>query len=247
MEAESRERGMLEGMAARIMGPTSRRSFLRRGGAALAVAGTLSACDDIFGGDDDDDDDAVTLDFSTDFGILNYAYALEQLEAAFYTAVVANAGFNAAFSDRERRVLTDLRDHEIAHREFFRTAIPALGGQAIPALTADFSAVDLGNRTSVLATARTFEDLGVAAYNGAGPLFSNSATGRTLLTVAGKIVSVEARHAAAIRDLISPKAGGANGFAPNAVDEGMTPQEVLAQADPFLVERVRVRNVSTIG
>ena len=33
---------------------------------------------------------AVTIDLGTDLGILNYAYALEQLEAAFYIQVVNN-------------------------------------------------------------------------------------------------------------------------------------------------------------
>jgi hypothetical protein len=42
-----------------------------------------------------------------------------------------------------------------------------------------------------------FEDLGVAAYNGAGKYLTSA----DYLTVAGKIVSVEARHAAAIRDM----------------------------------------------
>lgn len=239
-----------EGLLARAGAATSRRSFLRAGGVAALSVSALAACDDIFGSDDDDDGGNtadVVLDFSTDFGILNYAYALEQLEAAFYTQVVANASFASAFSARERQVLTDLRDHEIAHREFFKTAIPALGGQAIGALTPNFSAINFASRNSVLATARTFEDLGVAAYNGAGPLFSNTATGRVLLTIGGKIVSVEARHAAAIRDLISPKTNGANGFAPAAFDPALTPSQVLEAASPFIQQSVTVRNVPTVS
>lgn len=51
--------------------------------------------------------------------------------------------------------------------------------------------VNFNNRTSVLQTAMSFEDLGVTAYNGAGPLL----TSRNFLRVAGRIASVEARHA----------------------------------------------------
>lgn len=239
--------------------PTGRRGFLKWTGAAAAVAMVGTACDDF--GDPKPIDlptgpgtpggpttpASLTLDFANDFGVLNYAYALEQLEAAFYIAVAGSSTFNATFTAQERTILTDLRDHEIAHRDFLRAAIPALGGTLIPNLTPAFGTVTLSNKAQVLATAMTFEDLGVAAYNGAGGLFSNTATGRTLLTIAGKIVSVEARHASAIRDLIAPKTKGANSFAPNTFDAAMTPQQVLAAADPFIVENVTAINVRTIS
>ena len=67
----------------------------------------------------------------------------------------------------------------------------------------------------------------MGAYNGAGRFITDP----TYLTLAGKIVSVEARHAAAIRDLIAPKNGS---FAPNDRDPAYTPQQVLALADPFI-------------
>ena len=90
---------------------------------------------------------------SGDFGVLNYAYALEQLEAAFYVKVLASPyiGISQAESDR----LVDIRDHEVAHREFFKNA---LSSNAIPALEVDFSTIDFSNRTSVLTTAKAFED-----------------------------------------------------------------------------------------
>lgn len=250
------ELGTLE----RLQQPAGRRDFLKWSGAGVLGAVALGACSD--------DTDvrsitevitetdtvtvtpppptftAVTLNFANNFGVLNYAYALEQLEAAFYTQVVANASFNTTFAENERRILTDLRDHEIAHREFFRTAIPALGGTLIPNLTPNFDSINFASRDSVLVTARAFEDLGVAAYNGAGPLLSNDATGQTLLTVAGKIVSVEARHAAAIRDLLAPRTGA---FAPQAFDDAFTPQQVLATAAPFIRNAVTAINVPTIS
>ena len=135
-----------------------------------------------------------------DAGVLNYAYALEQLEAAFYAAVTAGpyyAGLSA--SSAERLVLNDLRDHELIHREFFKAAISAAGFTPIKDLTPDFSAINFADRTSVLNAAKAFEDLGVAAYNGVGRFITSPA----YLVLAGKIVSVEARHAALIRDLIS--------------------------------------------
>ncbi len=168
-----------------------------------------------------------------DTGILNYAYALEQLEAAFYIRVAER--FYSGISSAEQTILRDIRDHEITHRDFFAAA---LGKKAIPTLTFDFSAVDFGSRTSVLTTARTFEDLGVSAYNGAAQLVSNT----TILLVAGKIVSVEARHASTIRDLLAPKSGS---FAPSAFDPANPPSVVLAAADPFIKNKLLFQNLPT--
>src|SRR5690606_2788840 len=101
----------------------------------------------------------------------------------------------SGINDWEKTLFTDIRDHEIAHREFFKTA---LGENAIANLEFNFSSINFSSRESVLATAKAFEDLGVSAYNGAGWLIKNEA----YLVLAGKIVSVEARHAALVRDLI---------------------------------------------
>jgi rubrerythrin len=239
-------------VAAAMRDPHSRRNFLRAaglGGATLAIGGVLAACGDIAaaplapqnpGGRAIVEGNNITLDFRSDIDVLNYAYALEQLEAAFYTQVVATAGFASRFAANEQRILIDLRDHEIVHREFLRTA---LGAAAIPGLTVDFSSIDFTSRTSVLTTARTFEDLGVGAYNGAGRYLSNP----EFLTVAGKVVSVEARHAAAIRDVLDKDDGvraesEPNSFAPMNLDPALAPATVLAAADPFIVQNITVIN-----
>jgi len=208
--------------------------------AAVGVAGlALAACQQqaVTGADidrprTDHIPGVVVLDFATDVGVLNYAYALEQLEAAFYIQVVNTAGFATRFASNEQRVLNDLRDHEVVHREFFKAA---LGASAIGGLTVDFSTIDFTSRTSVLTTARTFEDLGVGAYNGAAKYISRA----DYLGAAGKIVSVEARHAAAIRDLLANRTGA---FAPSTFDADLTPTFVLSQADPFIVDSVSVIN-----
>ncbi|WP_207632960.1 ferritin-like domain-containing protein [Devosia aurantiaca] len=167
-----------------------------------------------------------------DIGVLNYAYALEQLEAAFYTQVIETPF--EGITDEETDWLTDIRDHEVEHRDFLKEA---LGEGAIPDLEVDFSAVDFTSRDSVLATAQTFEDLGVAAYNGAGKLIENG----DYLLAAGKIVSVEARHAAAIRDLVNMNSvafAGDDVVDENGLDVAKEPAEVLAAADPFITTEV---------
>src|SRR4028119_1721442 len=89
----------------------SRRKFLGYAGAATGIMAGLTACNK---DDNPNNDEGVDL-LSGDFGILNYAYALEQLEAAFYTQAVLTP--YTSISANELAFLTDIRDHEIAHRE----------------------------------------------------------------------------------------------------------------------------------
>ncbi len=184
-----------------------------------------------------------------DVGILNYAYALEQLEAAFYSQVTKTPYANMDSADKD--ILTGIRDHEIAHRDFFKAALKK---NAIPALEVDFSKIDFNSRESVLTTAQTFENLGVAAYNGAGQLLKKE----EYLLLAGKIVSVEARHAAAIGHLLNSKrqanassgtgktVGQGSGSSTNTataapsvvddkgLDQALAPSAVLAAAGPYV-------------
>jgi len=221
-----------------------RRKFLGILGGSASVVAVAAACNN----DDDDNgtpyDGAVigadgTVDLGRgDVGILNYAYALEQLEAAFYTKVVTDSA--SVFSADELSLLTDIRDHEIAHREFLKAA---LGSKGVPDLAVDFSAVTFSDRNSVLTTAKTFEDLGVSAYNGAGKLIVSA----DYLLLAGKIVSVEARHAAYIRDLISNGsfADATAVDAASGLDAINDPMTVLAAADPFITTKISAANLPT--
>jgi hypothetical protein len=210
-----------------------RRKFLSTLGLSVGAAALVASAT---GCKKDSDNGGVNLG-SGDIGILNYAYALEQLEAAFYTQVVNS--LYSGITATEQAYLTDIRDHEIAHREFFKVA---LGTNAIQGLEVDFSSINFGSRDSVLATAKAFEDLGVSAYNGAGKLLADANN----LLIAGKIVSVEARHAALIRDLIS------NGtFADSSVinaqglDVARTPAEVLSIASTYVKTKLNASNLPT--
>jgi len=165
-----------------------------------------------------------------DTGILNYAYALEQLEAAFYTQVMATP--YSGMTSEERAILTDIRDNEIAHREFFKVAI---GKKAIPALQVNFTTINFNSRESVLNTARTFEDIGTSAYNGAGQLLKDP----NLLLIAGKIVSVEARHVATIRDLLQPMSAYFSGDDVTDPATGLDPARLPAQVLPLVAPYIK--------
>ena len=91
---------------------TGRRNFLKLSGIGLAMAGLA-----LVGCNDDDmmiDNGGNGFDLGKgDVGVLNYAYALEQLEADFYSKVVNN--FYPGISSLEREILTDLYHHEVIH------------------------------------------------------------------------------------------------------------------------------------
>lgn len=219
----------------------SRKKFLKYAGLSAASAVTIG----LVGCDDDNmtgmDEDKVVSLGSGDVGILNFAYALEQLEAAYYIAVLDNA--YSGMTAEEGQILEDLRNHEVAHRDWFQAAINSVASDSIiPGLTPDFSAVDFSSRSSVLSTAQAFEDLGVSAYNGAGQLIENT----NYLVQAGKIVSVEARHAAAIRSIIgssNTSFAGDDIIDSNGLELTRTPGEVLSMAQNFIEEEIDGSNL----
>ena len=220
-------------------GSLGRRSFLQFAGASAAGMALVAA------GCKKDRNfpamDGTTLDFKDDSGVLNYAYALEQLEAAFCVKVASAPP--SSFTTAQKAYFQDIQFHEIAHREFFKNA---LSTAAIGSLEVDFSSIDFTNATSVLGAAMAFEDLGVAAYNGAGVRIKTDA----YLVLAGKIVSVEARHAAYIRDIISNgsfadlnsmTALGANNA--GGLDGALTPDKVLGIAGKYIKTKINVINL----
>ncbi|MCB2376063.1 ferritin-like domain-containing protein [Hymenobacter sp. BT635] len=206
-----------------------RRSFFRVAGATVAASTlVLAGCGDDPKIEPTDTGTVISIGDGEN-GLLNYVYLLEQLEATFYQKIVdAKPAFLSA---AELTAITDLRDHEVIHREFFKQL---LGGNAIGTFEFNFSTLTLTTRTGVLEAARLLEDLGVAAYNGAAKLITTKNT----LVLLGKIASVEARHAAFIHDLlgIDPFA---DVVAATGADAGLgpalTPAQVITAAAPFFL------------
>lgn len=204
-----------------------RRAFLKFSGVGLAALafGSLGASNVIAAPGNASKAQTQTINLGTgDTAVANFAYLLEQLEADFYTRVVANNFYSGANAE-EIQILTDLRDHEIIHREFFKNVLGSSGIPTIPAF--NFSLVNFNSRESVLTVSQILEDTGVSAYNGAGQILTST----DILVIAGKIVSVEARHAAAIRDLRIPRNGYASA---HGEDFALDPVTVLNLAAPFL-------------
>ncbi|MGI8496649.1 MAG: ferritin-like domain-containing protein [Gemmatimonadaceae bacterium] len=226
---------------AQLRDPRTRRDFLKLmgiGGAVVFLPSVITGCNS----DNNNTPtgpgtgNTVTIDFSKgDTAILQFAFALEQLEADFYTRVVNSFG-SSNFSTTEKAVLLDVKYHEVIHREFLKAALGTTNGGFT--LTPTYGSLNFADKTSVLATARTFEDLGVAAYNGAAQYIASTDN----LLIAGKIVSVEARHASAIRDLINPKSSD---FAPKSFDDAFRPSKVATAAQAFIVDKLALANGPT--
>ena len=205
-----------------------RRSFVKYAGAGAAAL-VLASCSkhlEIPG--------TVSVG-SADAGALNFAYALQQVETAFYTQVLAGDYFKSlAIGSAEQQIFTDLARHERLHADFLKAVI--IQGKATPiqALITDFGAVSFSDRRAVLSTAQQLEDAGVAALNGVARFFAVPA----YLTLVAKIVSVEARHAALVRDLLVPNSFVANDVVTLAEDTSLeraqTPAQVAATVNNFL-------------
>ena len=155
-----------------------------------------------------------------DFGILNYALTLEYLERSFYNQVVAAATDAndddddttvSLLDDDQLDLFTLIRDHEAAHVDLLSTAIVEAGGMPVDYEDSDFEFGDFLNSFEGIATlAQGLEDTGVRAYKGQAAAIEN----KDYLTVALRIHSVEARHAAAIRRLTASPA--TKGWIPGA-------------------------------
>ena len=110
--------------------------------------------------------------------ILNFALTLEYLEEAYYDAALRQV---KGLSGEAKSLATTLRDNESAHVDALTTAIKGAGGKPVAAPEVDFG-MAFGSEKSFLKLAQTFEDTGVSAYNGAGPLIES----KDILAAAGK-------------------------------------------------------------
>jgi len=212
--------GAIQEAAAKV-DPETRASFLRKAGVgvgALAVGGAFAgAIPSVARGQ------AIP---QSDIAILNFALTLEYLEAAFY----AQANQNKVLKGELNRFSTVVAQHENTHVQFLRKV---LGAKAVAKPKFDFKDT-VTNPAKFAATAQVLEDTGVHAYLGQ---VANIKT-KAVLIGAGRILPVEARHAAWIRDIRF--SGGTNPDttpAPGAFEDGFSKARILAavNATGFIV------------
>ena len=184
--------------------PTSRAGFFRK---AFAAGGGLTLGGVAIGGLPALATGAPSP--GQDVQILNFALTLEYLEAEFYT----RASASGALKGEAKQFSDVVGAHERAHVAYLKKA---LGAKAVAKPTFDFKGTT-EDQTKFLATARVLEDTGVMAYNGQGPNLT-----KATLAAAATIVSVEARHAAWVRDILAQLP------APTSFDAPATKGQILA-------------------
>jgi len=163
-------------------------------------------------------------ELTSDIDVLNYALTLEQLEYSFYRDGIGL--FNFGQDSRGQSIDTNfaaIRDHEGAHVETLASVIADLGGTPVEEATYDFGDAYTDSMAFMM-TAAALENTGVSAYDGAGQFITDP----ELLTAAGSIVAVEARHASYLNLLT-----GQIPF-PAAFETPLTMDEVLEIAGPFI-------------
>jgi hypothetical protein len=166
----------------------------------------------------------------SDILVFKFADVLEQLESTFYQQAIAkfkDADFTAAgFPSSQIPIeqFQSIQADEATHSVVLQAALKSFGETPITGCQFNFDSA-LTDVATMAATARVVETVGVAAYLGGATLITDP----VLLTAAGSILTVEARHQTILNVLSS------TGTAiPAAFDFAFTPSEVLALAAPFI-------------
>jgi hypothetical protein len=167
------------------------------GGTALGAAGGLRTS-------------AATPSKRQDAEILNVFLLLERMQSAFYRHAVRRARLRGELLEFAQTAGT----HETEHVRFL---VERLGGRAGPEPRVDFR--DVADRDETfLSVAIELEEATIGAYVGQGANLTREEVGQI-----ARMVAVEARHAAWIRDL-----AGENP-APRAADPPRDPADALAR------------------
>jgi rubrerythrin len=190
---------------ATLRAPVTRGRFLR---GATAAGGGIVVAGTVLGRAPERAESAASPE--QDAKILDFILRIERLQAAFYAEAVERGKFKGEL----RELAEVLAAHEKAHVAFVEKALGGAGGKP--------ARFDFGDATSrrarFLSEGRKLEDLGVRAYNAQAPNLSAAA-----LRSAARIVSVEARHAAWIRDVAGDNP------APDAAEPSLSTDQVEQQ------------------
>ena len=217
--------------------PSSRKRFFKMlGGAGAVSAATvvLAAC-----GDDDDKAAATPPSASdvkdnnnSDLKVLNYALTLEFLEADFYKQVIASGLVKDA---KVASIAKKFGQTEQEHVDALIATIKKLGGKPVAAPKSNFGPTFDKGLMATLEAAADVENLGAAAYLGQAGNIKN----KEVLAAALAIHTVEARHAAALNELVGRGFGDGKGGLKGSLPDGpfakpMDMAAVLAAVKPFL-------------
>jgi hypothetical protein len=189
--------------AASKVDSSTRATFMRRAGAFIGGGAIVAGLPVSFAM-------AASLP-SGDVSILNYALTLEYLEAAFYAEAVSKG----ALTGETKTLAGIVAQHEAAHVAAIKSV---LGSQAVKKPNFNFQGTT-SSQSTFQTTSMTVENLGVTAYLGQVGNIKTPA----VLSAAGSILPVEARHAAWITNIIGNGSGN-----PLPASEAFQPSATMA-------------------
>lgn len=155
---------------------------------------------------------------ANDSDILRIALTLELLESAFYTRALM-----LPLRSEVRSVAQVIVGHERAHAQRLKAEV-FQSGSGTEEETGETFHFPMKTERDFLKLAVTLEEGGVSAYNGAAPLIRS----RFTLALAGSIVQIEGRHAAAVRMLAGDPP------APEAFDKPVSLGEATVAAAQYI-------------
>lgn len=164
-----------------------------------------------------------------DLLVLKFAQVLEQLETQFYEQALQKftpEDFTAAgfpVPEVPISIFQSILEHEGAHTAFLTEALANAGDAALDTCVFNFDPV-LVDIPTMATVARIVEQVGVGAYIGGAALISD----KSILAAAASILTIESRHQSALNVLNGGSA------VPQAFDQGLSPEQVLALASPFI-------------
>ena len=126
-----------------------------------------------------------------DIGIVNFALTLEKVETQFLAVALETQGLGA----EAKKLLEEIAKHDDEHVKALNQTLTQLGGKADPAPKSN--ARPPADEAAALRTAADLKDLAVGSYNGAATNIQSA----DVLQAVASIAQVEARHAAALREL----------------------------------------------
>jgi hypothetical protein len=157
---------------------------------------------------------------SGDLDILNFALGLEHLENVMYQQINASGKLTGEASDLAKM----FGSFEQAHVDALTKALQGANYANI-AKQGTYKFPTFDTQDNILKFLNTVEPVGVGAYTGA----ANKLTDKSLLSVAGSIVQVEARQLA-----ITMALSGNKMPVPMALSENFTADEVNAKVKPLI-------------
>lgn len=191
----------------------SRRGLLAAGGAAAVGLGSC--------GGDTDRETPERGAAGGDLEVVNFALTLEYIENEFYKQVLDAE----IFSGIERNLMHDIHQNEQEHVRALEATARKLKGRRAGPPQVNFAEAFAGGRSGVLRVASDLENTGAGAYLGQ----AKNARSDEVLAAALSIHSVEARHAAALNELIGRP------FIPDgAFATPLSADEVMRRVRPYL-------------